>query len=362
MTLAWAGAATWYITFRDDIAQRVFVRETEMRFTYEDRIAHLAARLEREITQNLVERRTFDSRVTAVAARQAEIEARQAWLRTAAEQAGLASPGEALPSAAAAATRPASPPELRLRNERAATDTGPAPRDRLSALEKKLEAAGADEIEIVKTLGRAARTRLSQMRSALDATGLDLSASIGRDGGIGGPLVPVEVTPEAGPMGFLLADLGSSMAEIRRLDGLVRTLPLRRPLEGEVEHTSGFGTRFDPFTRGPALHTGVDFRAETGTPARATGAGRVVTAEYSGGYGNLVEIDHGNGIVTRYGHLMSFLVSPGDRVAAGQVIGLTGSTGRSTGPHLHYETRVAGEPVNPVRFLEAGRLMRRTDG
>lgn len=118
--------------------------------------------------------------------------------------------------------------------------------------------------------------------------------------------------------------------------------------------SSPFGTRLDPFTRGLALHTGLDLRAESGEPARATAPGRVSAADYAGGYGNMVEIDHGHGVVTRFGHLARILVRPGQRVAAGDVVGLVGSTGRSTGAHLHYETRIDGEPVDPQRFLEAG--------
>ncbi|NNM71967.1 peptidoglycan DD-metalloendopeptidase family protein [Enterovirga aerilata] len=374
--LAWAAATTWYIASRDELAQRVFVRETEMRFAYEDRIAQLSARLEREVTGNMVERRSFEARIAAVAARQAEIESRQAWLRAAAEQAGLTAASPALTVAAGMPERSArrvpageeARPAplldfgLRLRDGRGEGPRPESPRDRLSALERKLEATAAEEAEISKTVGRIARQRLVRLRSALDATGLDLAGSPSPERDIGGPLVPVDVKPGSGPLGFLLSDLGSSLAEIRRLDALARTLPLGQPLAGEVEQTSGFGTRFDPFTRGPALHTGLDFRAEPGTPARATGDGRVVSAEYSGGYGNMVELDHGNGVTTRYGHLMSIAVTPGQRVQAGQIVGLTGSTGRSTGPHLHYETRVGGEPVNPVRFIEAGRLSGRLNG
>ena len=372
LVAAWAGATTWYILSRDELAQRVFVRETEMKYAYEDRLAHLSTRLEREVTQNLVERRTFDARIAAVAARQAEIDARQAWLRQAAEQAGLGGvtgsvtvhagtpdrKGLSKPVAVDTKPTPATDFGLRLRDERA--ETGPAPRDRLSVLERQLQVAAAQEAEITKAIGQAARARLSQLRSAIDATGLDVTTSAASDRGIGGPLVPVEVKPGSGQIGFLFADLGSSLAEIRRLDTAIRTLPLGAPLGSDAEQTSGFGTRFDPFTRGPALHTGLDFRAETGTPARATGAGRVVSAEYSGGYGNMVEIDHGNGVTTRYGHLLSYTVAPGERVEAGQIVGLTGSTGRSTGPHLHYETRIGGEPVNPARFLQAGKLIDRS--
>jgi murein DD-endopeptidase MepM/ murein hydrolase activator NlpD len=90
------------------------------------------------------------------------------------------------------------------------------------------------------------------------------------------------------------------------------------------------------------------------SPARSTTHGRVSAADYAGGYGNMVEIDHGHGVVTRFGHLARISVRPGQHVAAGDVVGLVGSTGRSTGAHLHYETRVDGEPVDPQRFLEAG--------
>ncbi len=102
------------------------------------------------------------------------------------------------------------------------------------------------------------------------------------------------------------------------------------------------------------MHSGIDFRAEQGSPVRSTAPGRVVGAEYSGGYGNMVEIDHGNGITTRYAHLSAILVSEGQQVAQGTVVGRVGSTGRSTGPHLHYETRIEGDAVDPQRFLRAG--------
>jgi murein DD-endopeptidase MepM/ murein hydrolase activator NlpD len=118
--------------------------------------------------------------------------------------------------------------------------------------------------------------------------------------------------------------------------------------------TSGFGARLDPFLGRPALHTGVDFRAISGSPARATAGGTVIIAGEAGGYGNMVEIDHGNGITTRYGHLSEIDVTVGQVVAKDAIIGHTGSTGRSTGPHLHYEVRVDGAPIDPMTFINAG--------
>jgi len=132
------------------------------------------------------------------------------------------------------------------------------------------------------------------------------------------------------------------------------TVPLRKPVNGEIDLSSTFGVRVDPFLHVAAMHTGLDFRGDAGDPIHATAAGTVVGAGWSGGYGRMVEIDHGNGLSTRYGHLSQIDVKVGDEIRIGQVIGRMGSTGRSTGPHLHYETRIDGDPVDPQKFLHAG--------
>jgi murein DD-endopeptidase MepM/ murein hydrolase activator NlpD len=131
-------------------------------------------------------------------------------------------------------------------------------------------------------------------------------------------------------------------------------MPLRRPVQGEIDMTSSFGVRIDPFLSRPAMHTGIDFRGDTGEAIHVTAGGTVVSAGWSGGYGRMVEVDHGNGLATRYGHLSEIDVQVGQTVKAGQTVGRMGSTGRSTGPHLHYETRIDGEAVNPRKFLHAG--------
>ena len=143
-------------------------------------------------------------------------------------------------------------------------------------------------------------------------------------------------------------------AQMQRLNQTLALVPYRKPVVGEVEFTSGFGVRSDPFLGRPAMHTGLDFRAAQGDPVRVTANGKVVSAGWAGGYGRMVEVDHGNGLSTRYGHLSEIGVKVGEYVKIGQVIGAVGSTGRSTGPHLHYETRIDGEAVDPQRFLRAG--------
>jgi hypothetical protein len=133
-----------------------------------------------------------------------------------------------------------------------------------------------------------------------------------------------------------------------------RTMIPTEPPVRDVPIGSTFGFRIDPFTGRPALHTGLDFPADIGTPILAAAGGVVLVQEYHPAYGNMVEIDHGNQLVTRYAHASKVLVRKGDIVKRGQKIAEVGSTGRSTGPHLHFEVWVAGVPQNPQRFLAAG--------
>ena len=135
-------------------------------------------------------------------------------------------------------------------------------------------------------------------------------------------------------------------------DGVI-SVPSDKPVK-TAAFTSGYGLRTDPFRGAAAMHAGIDLSGPIGTPIYATADGVVSTAGYnSGGYGNLVKIDHGRGIETRYGHLSTLIVRQGQRVTRGQVIGRMGSTGRSTGSHLHYEVRIDGRAVNPIPFMKS---------
>jgi murein DD-endopeptidase MepM/ murein hydrolase activator NlpD len=128
-------------------------------------------------------------------------------------------------------------------------------------------------------------------------------------------------------------------------------LPTLSPIE-DGWFSSNFGWRLDPFTGQKSFHEGIDFPAEVGTPIEAAASGKVVYAEVHPAYGKMLEIDHGNGLVSRYAHCSSLAVKEGDLVVRGQRVGTVGSTGRSTGPHLHFEVRLNGAPQNPARFLQ----------
>lgn len=130
----------------------------------------------------------------------------------------------------------------------------------------------------------------------------------------------------------------------------IRFLPLGSPVDGQV--TSEFGQRYDPINGKSAFHTGIDFRAKPGDSIYATADGVVQKAFYNGGHGNYVLIDHDNGYATAFSHMKKFLVRPGDKVRRGQLIGYVGNSGRSTGPHLHYEVLLDGEPIDPDTFMK----------
>jgi murein DD-endopeptidase MepM/ murein hydrolase activator NlpD len=145
-----------------------------------------------------------------------------------------------------------------------------------------------------------------------------------------------------------------TLVESRLFEARMRNLMIPSTKPVDVAVGSGFGFRRDPFTGRPALHAGLDFPADPGTPILAAAGGVISSVEVHPAYGNLVEIDHGNRLVTRYAHVSRFLVKQGDLVKRGQKIAEVGSSGRSTGPHLHFEVLVEGVPQDPARFL-AGR-------
>jgi murein DD-endopeptidase MepM/ murein hydrolase activator NlpD len=150
--------------------------------------------------------------------------------------------------------------------------------------------------------------------------------------------------------------LFQSWKKLDKITNGVISIPSIQPI-ANFTFTSAFGVRSDPFRGSAAMHAGVDLASPTGTPIYATADGIVDRAEWSGGYGNMVEIDHGKGIATRYGHMSRIAAHAGERVKRGDLIGYVGSTGRSTGSHLHYEVRIDGHAVNPIPFLASANYM-----
>jgi murein DD-endopeptidase MepM/ murein hydrolase activator NlpD len=406
MTLisAWAAGATWYIVSSEDLMAEMLRRQAQAEARYEDHIGALRARLDRVASQKLIDQDTLEQRVAALVSRQAEVETRQAVLADLASRIAPVSTTGALPQvatgrpetaptppAAASAFAPVAPPPQRpedlfgddkprpvpspfqLRLREGALSPAETDADRraphapvatgLEAAERSLALVEEGQILALERIQAQVEAEAGIMREAIETAGLDPLAleppaeEILEAEGIGGPFIPIGIDAEAGGFEARVAGLQESLLLRDRLRRVTITLPFERPVDGDVAITSRFGVRADPFTRRPAFHSGIDFRARTGEPVYATAAGRVISAGRAGGYGKLVEIDHGNGLTTRFAHLSSIAVSEGDEVAAGTMLGRAGSTGRSTGPHLHYETRLDGRAVDPWRFLQAASVL-----
>jgi murein DD-endopeptidase MepM/ murein hydrolase activator NlpD len=212
----------------------------------------------------------------------------------------------------------------------------------------RLQAAAVRQDLLVAKLGSAADRRSAEVETVLRQVGIRPSAVAAR----GGPFIPAAARDGLRDADPAIRQLAVRLDRMAQLESLLEAVPSGLPAD-RMELSSGFGPRYDPFNGQRAMHAGLDFTGPHGSPIRAAAAGRVIYAGVKNGYGNVVEIDHGHGIQTRYAHLSGFAARVGDLVSSGEQIGRMGSTGRSTGTHLHFEVRVGGTAVNPRRFLEA---------
>ena len=294
------GATVWlvatvvyYFAFQRDLVTRLMDEQTELRLTYEDRIAELRSRLDRVMSQKMLDQQQVEQRVNALLQWQARIS-------------------------------------------------------------RSLDKAEQKQTATLSDLEERINLRTRRIQTILADLGVKGSRSTGPDA-TGGPFVPVKPgQTDTSAFETQLSRINAGSAQIDRVEQTILTVPLGSPVIGEADMTSPFGMRKHPIFRRMAIHTGIDLRGDTGDPVRATATGTVTIASRQSGYGNMVEISHGNGLATRFGHLSEINVKVGQVVRIGEIIGSIGSTGLSTGPHLHYETRVNGQPVDPQKFLRAG--------
>jgi murein DD-endopeptidase MepM/ murein hydrolase activator NlpD len=214
-----------------------------------------------------------------------------------------------------------------------------------------------DETQLaMSSIAQAANERTNNIVSEL--TGLGIPVSLPEtDEAIGGPLLPAESETGSSTM---VKDANSVMSALLRYKAARDSsdgAPVHLPISGSFRQSSGFGNRTDPFNGSRAFHSGLDFAAPSGTTVLSAGEGVVSFVGTKSGYGKVVEVTHASGLITRYGHLSAFLSKEGQAVSTGTPIAKVGSTGRSTGPHLHFEVRKADRALNPKDFLEAGKRL-----
>jgi murein DD-endopeptidase MepM/ murein hydrolase activator NlpD len=365
--------ATSYLVLRDDLIGAATARQARMQQAYEDRISALRAQVDRITSRQLLDQQLMETKVTELLNRQSQLSQRHGRLEPMLDRVGAA------PELPAAVPAPSAKPDTRAGltgiqaetvqlagmmaegpkpfafwSTRAAPEPDESTADRADrlfiAINQSLRSIETEQLARITTLADNAYQTADAISDALEAAGLPVDGDFGK-GGVGGPLV----TPD-NPAGFesKVKELDEALDLLDRMKKEVRRLPIANPAPGRAI-SSTFGVRKDPLLGTPAHHSGMDFRAPAGSPARASAAGKVVTAGWNGGYGRMVEIEHSSGFTTRYAHLSKIGVKVGQEVAGGEEIGKVGSSGRSTGPHLHYEIRRNGEAIDPLRFLKAGK-------
>jgi murein DD-endopeptidase MepM/ murein hydrolase activator NlpD len=377
--------ATSYLVLRDDLIGATMARQARMQYDYEDRIAALRAQVDRVTSRQLLDQQVVEEKVDKLMEQQQALSSRHGKLDALldrAENSGLMNKDAAGANAAAAKgdhaelTGGLKSIEKLLSSGRPADATPdnstlayvPAPEtvadhaDRVfSRVTLSLKHIEQDQLTRVRHLTTGASETADEIQSIMQNVGVKVptvlasAASkhddpVNDDGGVGGPYVAPENVDQFDQS---MADLDTALTRLETVRGAAESLPFRNPAPGKLI-TSPFGNRKDPFFGKLALHTGTDFHFSPGEKVKATAPGKVVSAGWAGGYGNMVEVDHGDGISTRYGHMEEVLVKAGDTVKTGDAIGLAGSTGRSTGTHLHYEVRENGHPIDPMYFINAG--------
>ncbi|WP_182087010.1 M23 family metallopeptidase [Aureimonas sp. ME7] len=358
LSVAAGVAAIGLLLSSDRVIQLMLDREVRTTNVYEDRINGLRQELDRVTTRQLVDREEIGRQVGNLLSQQQRIVGQFERLGPLMEQAadhGLIDTSKPDPTdTGVLSTSGAADPLLGLRSQiedvsrTDLTDIAHLRSELLPSIRKTVGLVEEQQRASVSNLSQQVADKVDRMTDALKPLGKVAASTEG----MGGPFVAASIDDTFDTQ---VRQLEQRLAILESLKNSADQLPLGDPQPKGTVISSGFGVRSDPFLERAALHTGIDFAGLQGTSVRATGAGRVVSAGDMGGYGQAVEIDHGNGVSTRFAHLSRIDAHVGDHVKAGTIVGAIGSTGRSTGPHLHYEVRIRDEPVDPQRYIRAGR-------
>lgn len=322
-------------------------RQNELVFAaYEDRIAHLRIEVDRLHSRQFAQAGDLNLQLQELTQQQEMLMEQHHYVRLLAEKAAELGIQAAIPPTGQAPT---------LVSSAIPSPAAETPLGRIEQAERTLHDMMSDSRLALTALSEGAETATRTILAEL--AGIGIRPVVPEHEAMGGPFLPARDDLEEAS---LVDDANSVLQALNRLEAArsaLESAPVHRPIAGSARMSSNFGNRRDPFTGRRAFHAGIDFPSPTGTTVTAAGGGKVTFAGRKSGYGNVVEISHPDGLMTRYAHLSAIMVKKGENVAAGSTIARVGSTGRSTGPHLHFEVRRAGEPLDPTRYLSAGKRL-----
>lgn len=375
-------AATTYLVLRDDLISARGARDARMQHEYEDRIATLRTNLDRITSRQLLDQQAIETKVSELIARQKQLDGRGSTMEAMVEKArefGLEEPDKELDQTITGSINPDKQASLlssfggafalrgvgeeqnialemntvRVANLLPDDFTYQANSSLFADVSRSIEGIDAGQKQVISSLRKSAGKKLEQIAKLMGQVGAKLPAKVMNKAQIGGPFEPLGDKVD---FSSHLEALDHSLEALKIARVKATGVPVGNPVPGK-KLSSRFGSRIDPFKGTYAMHSGLDFKVARGVPILAAGAGKVVFAGRKGGYGKMVEIRHANGLTTRYAHMSRVLVKQGATVKRGITIGKVGSTGRSTGPHLHYELRKHGVAVNPQKYMNVGRKL-----
>lgn len=370
--------ATGYLAFRDDLIASTVVRQARIKHEYEDRIAALRSKVDKITSRQLLDQQAVEAQVSTLIKQQEELTGRIGefdGLMERAKKSGLNTSALEIPASNkkstldnmldpiktgsisldnnfsfASSLRGSQDQNQQSQNFQIADYVSPA-KELFSSVAAQMKAVQSAQLVKINQLRMETKQKSNAIVKIFAELKVPLSSKIKQN--IGGPF-------QAARLGFDFHDLSEalrgSMDNLDTLRKRTNVLPVGNPLAGS-KISSRYGNRVDPFKKTTAFHSGMDFKAPSGKHIKSAGAGKIVKAGRNGGYGLMVEIDHGNGITTRYAHMRRISVRVGQKISRGKVIGQVGSTGRSTGPHLHFEVRRNGQSTNPMKFFNAGKKL-----
>ncbi len=371
--------ATTYLVMRDDLIGASMAQQARLQHSYEDRIANLRTELDRVTSRQLLNQQLVQDKVAELMQRQAQLSSRHGALSPILNRAGITDTAPAV--IPIPVPRPKDQANLIEADGTTAYQTAfvggqlfqnksPELETPASLAEKEilllddtsrlfgsvalsLEHIEEQQINRIQSLAENTSRKTAEITRILKGSQLP-APRIDNTTAVGGPFIPADNNLA---FDYSLRGLDQALQQFDKVLDHIDVLPIKNPVVG-AKISSHYGHRRDPFLKRRAFHAGMDFKAKTGTRVFAAAKGKVIKAGWSGGYGRMVEIDHGNGTTTRYAHLSRISVKKGQHVSPDMSIGRVGSSGRSTGPHLHYEIRRYGKAVNPSRYINAGQKLR----
>jgi murein DD-endopeptidase MepM/ murein hydrolase activator NlpD len=348
-------AALLALLMSPDISRLIDGQTATTIAAYQDRIAQLRLDVDRLHSRQFAQTGDINLQLQELAQEQEVLAEQHQYVKALADKAselGIGPVGDPVPAA------PSKPVPLAPLPQASLT-TGTTGEAAIEQAGHQVRQMMDDSRTALATISAEANTSTDEILSSLKEMGIKPNLPTTDDGdGMGGPLLPPQADDaDSESLVDQANDVAAALTRFKAARVAIEDAPIHMPVPANTHISSPFGNRTDPFTGRVAFHPGIDFPWPTGTTVKSAGQGKVVYVGQINGYGNVVDIDHGGGIVTRYGHLSAFLVAKGDEVVTGTPIARVGSTGRSTGPHLHFEVRRDDSPVNPAPYLDLGRRL-----